>query len=71
MDAKLIRNDRARRQPSSVNSTADLADTIELANGCACEPSPHLTSAIRDTGYTAGLRACRAHEYGNDSACCS
>ena len=41
IDAKLVRNDRNR----GINSTADLTDTIELANGCACEramqqPSP-------------------------------
>lgn len=37
VDAKLIRNDRTRDRASSVNTTTDLADTIELANGCACE----------------------------------
>lgn len=35
IDAKLIRNDRTRE--NGLNSTSDLADTIELANGCACE----------------------------------
>ena len=35
IDAKLIRNDRTRE--NGANSTSDLADTIELANGCACE----------------------------------
>ncbi len=34
IDAKLIRGDAAR-DPNS--TTADLTDTIELANGCACE----------------------------------
>ncbi len=39
IDAKLVRNDRNRKegaQPAS-SSTMDLADTIELQNGCACE----------------------------------
>lgn len=34
IDAKLVRNDKNR---GSNNTTADLTDTIELANGCACE----------------------------------
>ena len=33
IDAKLIRNDSSRQGQTS---TADLTDTIELANGCAC-----------------------------------
>lgn len=37
IDAKLVRNDRNRSRGDTVNTTADLADTIELANGCACE----------------------------------
>lgn len=37
IDAKLVRNDRNRSRTEQVNTTADLADTIELANGCACE----------------------------------
>jgi len=37
IDAKLVRNDRNRARENQVNTTADLADTIELANGCACE----------------------------------
>jgi hypothetical protein len=37
IDAKLVRNDRNRARSDAVNTTADLADTIELANGCACE----------------------------------
>ncbi len=37
VDAKLIRNDRNRGRDQQLNSTADLTDTIELANGCACE----------------------------------
>ncbi|KAF8057105.1 yciC [Scenedesmus sp. PABB004] len=36
IDAKLVRNDRNRARGDGVNTTADLADTIELANGCAC-----------------------------------
>jgi hypothetical protein len=39
IDAKLVRNDRNRARSDQVNTTADLADTIELANGCACECS--------------------------------
>lgn len=38
IDAKLIRNDRNRDRSKEKNTTADLADTIELANGCACTP---------------------------------
>ena len=47
IDAKLVRNDRNRERANqggangnrggAQNTTADLADTIELANGCACE----------------------------------
>ncbi|PNW79230.1 hypothetical protein CHLRE_09g407016v5 [Chlamydomonas reinhardtii] len=33
IDAKLVRNDKNR---GSSATTADLTDTIELANGCAC-----------------------------------
>ncbi|KAK9819758.1 hypothetical protein WJX72_002032 [[Myrmecia] bisecta] len=36
IDAKLIRNDRNRDRGATNNTTSDLADTIELANGCAC-----------------------------------
>ena len=51
IDAKLVRNDRSRQRNnnggncedasdgkgnSGNNTTSDLADTIELANGCAC-----------------------------------
>ena len=51
IDAKLVRNDRSRQRNKNNgndgeekeggngkknNTTADLADTIELANGCAC-----------------------------------
>lgn len=37
IDAKLVRNDRAKADGAdSTNTTSDLADTIELANGCAC-----------------------------------
>ena len=35
IDAKLIRNDQSRKQQPA-NSPADITDTIELANGCAC-----------------------------------
>lgn len=38
IDAKLIRNDRNRDQDKSTKTTSDLADTVELANGCACAP---------------------------------
>lgn len=37
IDAKLIRNTQNREGGDAPGSTADLADTIELANGCACE----------------------------------
>lgn len=36
IDAKLVRNDRNKGRSDQANSTSDLADTIELANGCAC-----------------------------------
>jgi Ni2+-binding GTPase involved in maturation of urease and hydrogenase len=43
IDAKLVRNDRAKADGAdSTNTTSDLADTIELANGCACEHLPPL-----------------------------
>ncbi len=35
--SQLVRNDRNRARSGQPNSTTDLADTIELANGCACE----------------------------------
>lgn len=44
VDAKLIRNDRNRGRSQKLNSTSDLAYTIELANGCACEYGHPLTS---------------------------
>ena len=37
VDAKLLRSDRNRGRGQQQNTTADLTDTIELANGCACE----------------------------------
>lgn len=37
IDAKLIRNDRNRAQNGGIKTTSDLADTVELANGCACK----------------------------------
>ena len=37
IDAKLIRNDRSING-RQYTSTQDLTDTIELENGCACEP---------------------------------
>lgn len=40
IDAKLVRNDRNRGRNSSANTTSDLADTIELQNGCACKFLP-------------------------------
>ena len=46
VDAKLIRNDRARQQSAHLNTTADLTDTIELANGCACACHMPLVSRI-------------------------
>ena len=44
IDAKLIRNDRTR--DNGPNSTSDLADTIELANGCACELCLHKIAVL-------------------------
>ena len=41
IDAKLIRNDRSRDRDQNNNTTSDLADTIELANGCACKSVEH------------------------------
>lgn len=43
IDAKLIRNDRNRDRSGGINTTSDLADTIELANGCACASHGCLT----------------------------
>ena len=37
VDAKLVRNDRSRGGEAKTDSTSDLTDTLELANGCACE----------------------------------
>ena len=47
IDAKLIRNNKNKDRDPSKNTTKDLADTIELANGCACEAAQlcHLASA--------------------------
>lgn len=36
IDAKLIRGAAGPRDGQGPATTADLADTIELANGCAC-----------------------------------
>ena len=40
VDAKLVRNDRNRggQTADAATTTSDLADTVELSNGCACEP---------------------------------
>lgn len=38
VDAKLVRNDRSRGGEAKTDSTSDLTDTLELANGCACVP---------------------------------
>jgi G3E family GTPase len=45
VDAKLIRNDRNRGRDKQLNSTADLTDTVELSNGCACECALTSTAA--------------------------
>lgn len=37
VDAKLVRGVRGGRGISTTTTTADLTDTVELANGCACE----------------------------------
>ncbi len=37
VDAKLVRNDKNRAgQAAATTTTSDLADTVELSNGCAC-----------------------------------
>lgn len=36
IDAKLVRNDQSRGGDPANSTTADLADTIELQNGCVC-----------------------------------
>jgi G3E family GTPase len=56
IDAKLMRNDRNR----GTNTTADLTDTIELANGCACELLPEQTSSSRCNSARRGLNSTRS-----------
>jgi len=56
IDAKLIRNDRSREKNNGLNTTSDLADTIELANGCACKLTTSLIVAC------AGGNAFVAHD---------
>ena len=36
IDAKLVRNDNMQASAGAGGSTAEMADTIELQNGCAC-----------------------------------
>ena len=55
IDAKLIRSNKNRDRESNQNTTADLADTIELANGCACAPAPLLGSHQRTTVHMLSL----------------
>ena len=50
VDAKLLRNDRNRGRSQEPKSTADLTDTIELANGCACEQR-HMSAVCRWCAY--------------------
>jgi len=41
VDAKLVRNDKNRAgqaAAAATTTTSDLADTVELSNGCACAP---------------------------------
>lgn len=78
IDAKLVRNDRNRARGEQVNTTADLADTIELQNGCACasrEDRPHWWGyhACAPSASTAHLKharpvqlpfSCRLHPSG-------
>lgn len=62
IDAKLVRNDRNRSRGEALNTTADLADTIELANGCACEwgaGSRGSRSRLKGAAGAAGV-ACNA-----------
>ena len=51
VDAKLIRNDRTRDRDQGNNTTSDLADTIELANGCACKLPAFACPAIAVAKY--------------------
>ena len=46
IDAKLIRNDRTNANKQTYTSTKDLAETVELENGCACKQSHQNTSKI-------------------------
>ena len=47
IDAKLIRSNKNKDRDGNVNTTADLADTIELQNGCACvHPACHASDAL-------------------------
>lgn len=64
IDAKLVRNDRNRARGEAINTTTDLADTIELANGCACAcyNSAHTEIALREGQsplHSALRRVCR------------
>ena len=60
IDAKLIRNDRTRE--NGPKSTSDLADTIELANGCACELCLHTLAGLCMLCCLRQLRYGYAHE---------
>ena len=51
IDAKLIRNNKNKDRDSSRNTTKDLADTIELANGCACTPFCCLSLPQLEAGH--------------------
>ena len=48
IDAKLIRNDQSRSQ-NPASSPADITDTVELANGCACTSLLSLLDPSYDT----------------------
>lgn len=55
IDAKLVRNDKNRA--GAANTTADLTDTIELQNGCACRATA--IPILPALGRASAWHACR------------
>lgn len=53
IDAKLVRNDQSRGGDPANSSTTDLADTIELQNGCVCTCYMHQCSHTTTTMFQA------------------
>ena len=79
IDAKLIRGAAGPRQDGTAGTatTSDLADTIELANGCACcrwvagsGSWQHLCSAVRCLGPHLPAVCHRSASHGQGAACC-